>query len=228
MGDKFSTEFFFDHFNLEYSHHCHELNKLVYKTDYEKWSLIDIHRDKAPKISDYAGSLLNHDFFWECVGYYRAETFPRGKAGRLIENSFGTYQNMQSAFLSACMNMDNPGWGWLVVDGDNKVHVMTTENSSNPVISGADFVPLLNIDLWEHAYYPLWRDDKEGYIKEFFHIINWDNVNRKITTPREINFEKYGDYKYKAPPQPVTSSQETEEEDDMPEHYQQLHHQSEE
>jgi len=79
------------------------------------------------------------------------------------------------------MQMTTPGWGWLVMDSNDRLHVMTTEHSGNPIIIGTEYMPVVAIDLWEHSYFPIWRDDKESYIKEFYHIINWENVNESLS-----------------------------------------------
>jgi Fe-Mn family superoxide dismutase len=107
---------------------------------------------------------------------------PEGKRGepsadlkKAMESAFGGMDNFKKEFAAKAGGQFGSGWGWLVVDKDMKLSVVSTANQDNPVSDG--HLPLLGIDVWEHAYYLKYQNKRADYIDAWFNVVNWNRVN---------------------------------------------------
>jgi Fe-Mn family superoxide dismutase len=124
-------------------------------------------------IINNAGGVYNHNFFWSILK--KDVPFnPNSKIGKEILNEFTTFEGFKEEFTNKATTLFGSGWVWLVLDS-NKLKIVQTQNQDS-VIS-KKMIPLIAIDVWEHAYYLKYKNSRKDFIENFFSIINWDKVN---------------------------------------------------
>lgn len=163
-------------------HHAAYVEKtrtLVQRTGMEGASLEEIVLSSAVggPLFNAAAQAWNHGFLWHsmCPGGGGA---PRGAIARLIEESFGGHTAFCQKFVTAAGDQFGSGWAWLVLDG-TRLRIVATPNAETPLVT--NLVPLLTIDVWEHAYYLDYQHRRLDYIAAFLaHLVNWDFANRNL------------------------------------------------
>ncbi|HLC62578.1 MAG TPA: superoxide dismutase, partial [Candidatus Nanoarchaeia archaeon] len=98
---------------------------------------------------------------------------PHGNAGDAIKHTFGGFDKFKEEFTNAGLNRFGSGWAWVVADG-GKLAVISTANQDSPLMEGK--VPLLGIDVWEHAYYLKYQNKRGDYLNAFWNVVNWKKV----------------------------------------------------
>ncbi len=125
-----------------------------------------------------AAQAWNHSFYWNCMKPKGGGT-PTGALADKIKADFGSYEKFVEAFKTAGATQFGSGWAWLVLDNDT-LKVTKTLNAENPLTDGQ--VPLLTMDVWEHAYYLDYQNKRPDYIDTFItKLINWDFVSANLT-----------------------------------------------
>lgn len=172
----FLTEETFNfHYNKHHFAYIDKLNKLMVDTPFEKMSL----EEMMPKsleagrkdIFNNAAQAWNHTFFWYCMA-------PKAKASlgsemkALLERDFGSVADFQTKFETTGVGQFGSGWVWLMRDAAGKLTVESTGNADAPFVSNPGKTPVLVCDVWEHAYYIDYRNERPRFLKSF-----WDNVN---------------------------------------------------
>jgi|SRR5690554_345946 len=136
--------------------------------------------------SDYvrnnAGGYYNHTLFWANMapeGYSQ----PSEKLKKAINETFGSLDNFKKEFGDKAKGVFGSGWAWLVKQNDGSLVVSSTSNQDNPLMDIAEVkgVPLLALDVWEHAYYLKYQNKRADYVDNFWKIVNWEEVNRRFT-----------------------------------------------
>lgn len=127
-------------------------------------------------VRNNGGGFWNHAFFWNSMR--KGGGAPSGRLAGAIDRDFGGLEALQAAFDAKGANQFGSGWAWLVADADGTLKVTATPNQDNPLMDvvterGA---PLLVNDVWEHAYYLTYRNDRAGYLKAWWSIVDWDAV----------------------------------------------------
>jgi Fe-Mn family superoxide dismutase len=127
-------------------------------------------------IRNNGGGHYNHSFFWTILSPDKTELSP--KLSKAINTEFGSFERFKSEFEKVAMSRFGSGWAWLIVTGD-KLKIISTPNQDNPIMGDAPEkgVPILALDLWEHAYYLNYQSNRSAYIKAFWNIVNWDKVS---------------------------------------------------
>jgi Fe-Mn family superoxide dismutase len=133
-----------------------------------------IPEDVRTAVRNHGGGHSNHSFFWKIMSPQKDQT-PSGKLLEQINKDFGSYEKFKEQFTTAALGVFGSGWAWLVKDG-KKLAVMTTPNQDSPLSQGK--IPILGIDVWEHAYYVRYFYKRIDYIGAFFNIINWHQVEK--------------------------------------------------
>ena len=162
---------------LDYHHGKHHqayvtnLNKLVEGSPLAKMPLEEIVKKADGGIFNNAAQVWNHTFYWNCLTPKGGGT-PTGELLAAIEKDFGSFDDFAKAFTQAAMTQFGSGWAWLVWNG-RKLAITKTGNAGNPLTDG--LVPLLTLDVWEHAYYVDFRNARPAYVDTFLkHLANWD------------------------------------------------------
>lgn len=132
-------------------------------------------------IRNHGGGHWNHSFFWKLMKPNGGGA-PEGKIAVEINNAFGSFDAFKIKMEEASMKRFGSGWAWLVVDADNKLAIGSTPNQDNPLMDLSDFKgkPLLGIDVWEHAYYLKYQNKRADYVKAWWNLLNWEEINKNL------------------------------------------------
>ncbi len=168
------------HHDKHHTGYTAKLNAALEGSDYAGKSIEDLLKglNSLPEslrtaVRNAGGGHFNHNLFWEILsprGGGKAE----GKLGDALASSFGSYDGFVKSFTDRAVGLFGSGWVWLVKDGAGTLSLEATPNQDNPLTGGK--IPLLGIDLWEHAYYLKYQNRRPEYIEGFFHLINWEKV----------------------------------------------------
>lgn len=129
-------------------------------------------------IKNNAGGAYNHGFFFDIMT--SKKTNPKGKLLDAINRDFGSYDDFKKAFTKASLDVFGSGWAWLVSDSDGKLTIITTANQDSPIT--LNLKPIIGLDLWEHAYYLKYKNQRSSYIDNWFNVINWDKAFEYYTS----------------------------------------------
>lgn len=162
------------HYDKHHRGYVDKLNKLIEGTPYAGLSLEDIvikaREDAAIDILNNALQVWNHTFLWESMSP-NGGSMPEGRIKQLVEENFGDLDTFRKRFTDAALSHFGSGWVWLVLDGP-KLRILSTGNADSPV--GTHMVPLMTLDVWEHAYYIDYRNERARYVDTFLDkLVNW-------------------------------------------------------
>lgn len=130
------------------------------------------------QIRNNGGGHVNHSFFWKIMGPGKGGE-PKGKVSEAIDKKFGSFDKFKEEFAGAAAKRFGSGWAWLVVNNDGELEVVSTANQDSPLSDGKK--PILGIDVWEHAYYLNYQNKRPDYVKAFWNVVNWDEVEKLYT-----------------------------------------------
>ena len=141
--------------------------------------------DQAPEairttLRNNVGGHVNHALFWEILSP-KGGGQPKGELAEAITGAFGTFDAFKTQFSDAAMKRFGSGWAWLVVS-EGKLAVQSTANQDSPLMTGA--VPVLGLDVWEHAYYLHYQNRRTDYVTAFWNVVNWEKVQESFKTAR--------------------------------------------
>jgi len=171
------------HYGKHHAGYVEKLNKLVKGTPYARMSLEQIieqtarDKDKA-EIFNNAGQVWNHDFFWRSMTPQGGGSPGREIANR-IDKDFGSFDKFAKQFVDRAIGQFGSGWTWLVA-AENGLQVVSTPNAEPPMISGQ--FALLTCDVWEHAYYLDYQNDRKAFAEAFLaKLVNWDFAAEQLS-----------------------------------------------
>lgn len=160
------------HYGKHHAAYVNNLNGLVDGTELADVSLEEIIAAAEPGgLYDNAAQVWNHTFYWASMAPQGGGT-PSGDLAAAIDRSFGSYQAFRDQFTADAVGNFGSGWTWLVKNGAD-VAIVKTDDADTPIKHGQ--VPLLTIDIWEHAYYLDYQNARPAYVAAFLdHLVNWD------------------------------------------------------
>lgn len=126
-------------------------------------------------VRNNGGGHLNHSMFWQLM-VPKASKLPTDKIKKEIEKYFVSFDNFKKLFSDEAKKRFGSGWAWLCLDKHNKLIITSTANQDNPISVG--LMPILGLDVWEHAYYLKYRNKRVDYIDSWWNIINWKFVEK--------------------------------------------------
>jgi Fe-Mn family superoxide dismutase len=126
-------------------------------------------------VRNNAGGHANHSFFWKIMGP-NAGGSPKGKLADAINSTFGSFDQFKEKFQAAAIGRFGSGWAWLVLNKQGKLEITSTPNQDTPISDGLK--PIFGIDVWEHAYYLLYQNRRPDYLKAYWNVVNWDEVEK--------------------------------------------------
>lgn len=185
------------HYTKHHQAYVNNLNAAVTKfPELGDLGLADISKavgsDRLPKevataVRNNGGGHWNHSFFWRVMTNPSSTGGPSGEIKDAIEAKFGSVDEMQKLFSGAAAGRFGSGWAWLVAKEDGSLEITSTPNQDNPLMPIADVhgIPVLGLDVWEHAYYLKYQNRRPEYITEFWKIVNWERVAENYSLAKE-------------------------------------------
>ncbi len=158
------------HYTKHHAAYFNKLNPLVEGKPEASMSLRELIVKASGGIFNNAAQAWNHTFFWDCMSPSGGGK-PAGKLAAAIESSFGSFDAFKEQFSNAASTLFGSGWAWLAADPSGKLEIMSLGNADNPIKYGKE--PVLTIDVWEHAYYIDYRNDRPKFVSGFWDVLNW-------------------------------------------------------
>ncbi len=165
-----------------YLKNLNQLNTLLKEANYNySYSLKELiqHIDIFPlnirgEILYYLSSILNHNLYFYNISNQN-NTLPTRKIEKEINKYFGSYEEFKKQFIQKAMNLKGSGYTFLVKDEEGTLKIINTSNEDSPYYYG--MIPIISLDLWEHAYLLQYKNDRKSYIENFFKVIDFDKIN---------------------------------------------------
>ncbi len=132
-------------------------------------------------VRNNGGGHYNHTLFWQIMSPNGGGQ-PTGELADAINQTFGSFEKFQEEFTKAALTRFGSGWAWLVVKSDGKLAVTSTPNQDNPLMDGDQ--PILGLDVWAHAYYLKYQNKRPDYVKAWWNVVNWEEVNKRYLNAR--------------------------------------------
>lgn len=172
------------HHTKHHAGYTANLNKAVEGTALEGKTLEEIFASvsSAPAaVRNNGGGFYNHNLYWAVMAP-PSGSHPEGELLDAINGAFGSVDEFKSQFGTAAATRFGSGWAWLVKKADGSLTVSSTPNQDNPLMDLAEVkgLPVLGIDVWEHAYYLNYQNRRPEYIEAFWNVINWEEVARRF------------------------------------------------
>jgi len=141
-----------------------------------------IPEDIRMAVRNNGGGYYNHNFFWTIL---KKDVALVGKLADAIKSKWGSYDKFKEEFSNAAATRFGSGWAWLVTDSSGQLSVVSTQNQDTPISEGK--IPIICLDVWEHAYYLKYQNKRPDYIQAFFRIIDWEQADKYYTAALNPN-----------------------------------------
>jgi Fe-Mn family superoxide dismutase len=188
LEPQISSETLQYHYKKHHAGYVDKLNGLIEGTSLEGVPLEEILVREGPgKVFNNAAQAWNHTFYWNSMTSDRNMQASAELADKLIKN-FGSLMQFRQDFAEVATGQFGSGWAWLVREDSGKIKVISTANADNPLKQG--LVPLLVCDVWEHAYYIDYRNDRSLYVEKFLELVNWDFMEKNLEDSDSKEWEK--------------------------------------
>ena len=159
------------HYGKHHRAYVKELNNLIKGSEFENATLEQVIRDSSGPLFNNAAQTWNHTFFWNCMAP-RGGGKPTGALAEAMNDKWGSYAQFKEAFSKSAISNFGSGWTWLVFRSEG-VDIVNTDDADNPMTQGDE--PLLTLDVWEHAYYVDYRNERPKFVEAFFkNLVNWN------------------------------------------------------
>jgi len=144
-------------------------------------NLDELPADIQTAVRNNGGGYYNHCFFWTILAPAGTANMTPKLEKKLIDN-FGSIDAFKAEFEKAAISRFGSGWVWLIKGVDGKLSIISTANQDNPLMQDAKVkgIPVLTLDVWEHAYYLKYQSKRAAYAKAFWNVVNWREVERLI------------------------------------------------
>tara|TARA_B100000524_G_scaffold311504_1_gene188088 strand:- start:58 stop:651 length:594 start_codon:yes stop_codon:yes gene_type:complete len=169
------------HHSKHHAGYTTKLNVAIEGTSYVGQSIETILASElSPGLRNNGGGYYNHCLFWSIISPNGGGR-PSGNLADAINSTFGSFEEFKSVFSNAAATQFGSGWAWLCAK-NGKLSVCSTPNQDNPLMkSGCGDIPILGIDVWEHAYYLKYQNRRPDYIEAFFNVVDWNEVSRRYS-----------------------------------------------
>jgi Fe-Mn family superoxide dismutase len=173
------------HHGKHHAAYVNNLNAALTGTPHEGKSLeelMSIVSQLAPAVRNNGGGHFNHSLFWTVLSPNGGGA-PTGELATAIARDFGSFETFKEKFAQAAATRFGSGWAWLCSE-KGKLSICSTPNQDNPlmdVVTDCKGIPVLGLDVWEHAYYLKYQNRRPDYISAFWNIVNWNEVSRRYT-----------------------------------------------
>ena len=182
LGPHMSAETLDLHHGKHHKAYVDKVNEMVDGMGLEGASLVEVIREArergARSLFNNAAQVWNHSFFWQCLAPAEGQR-PTGQLAELIDECFGGVDPMLAALKEEAVGHFGSGWAWLVQDG-GKLKILSLHDADTPVVRDG-VKPLLTLDVWEHAYYVDYRNERPKFAEKILgNIVNWEFVAKNL------------------------------------------------
>ena len=165
------------HYGKHHRKYVETANQMLEQQPVQARTLDELVRSSTGKLFNNAGQVWNHNFYWQSLSPRPGK--PGGALRSQLERDFGSYEAFVDKFSAAAIGQFGSGWAWLV-QKDGKLEVLATPNAESPMAKGIRC--LLTVDVWEHAYYIDYRNERDRYVKALIEQrLNWEFAERNLT-----------------------------------------------
>lgn len=168
------------HHDKHHAGYTSKLNDAIAGTEKDGKSIEEILKNVESSdsaVRNNGGGFYNHSLFWKVMSPNGGGE-PTGALAEAIKSDLGGMEKLKEDFNKAAATRFGSGWAWIIVGSDGKLHITSSPNQDNPLMSFADKkgTPILGLDVWEHAYYLKYQNKRPDYISAFWNVINWAQV----------------------------------------------------
>jgi Fe-Mn family superoxide dismutase len=140
-----------------------------------------VPEDIRTAVRNNGGGYANHSLFWTVMSPDGGGE-PDDDLAAAIADTFGSFAQFKETFSNTASGRFGSGWGWLVLDGGGNLHVYSTANQDSPYMQG--HIPILGLDVWEHAYYLHYQNRRGDYISNWWNVVDWAQVAKNFEESR--------------------------------------------
>ena len=174
------------HYSKHHAGYVKNLNDALKGTAEEKMTLQQLFSKISAlpaAVRNNAGGHYNHEMFWSILTPEK-DTKPSADLLKAITDQFGNLENLKQKLNEAALSRFGSGWVWICVSGDNNLEISSTANQDNPLMDDAQKkgIPILCIDIWEHAYYLKYQNKRADYLSAIWNVINWSEVSARYNS----------------------------------------------
>ena len=171
------------HYTKHHAAYTNNLNNAIKGTELETKSIDEILKNISKQtmvIRNNGGGFYNHNLFWDIMSP-KGGGEPKGDLLQAIQRDFGSFEKLKELFNAAATTRFGSGWAWLI-NQNGKLIVNSTPNQDNPLMDIAEIkgIPILALDVWEHAYYLKYQNRRIEYIDAFWNVVNWEKVAKRF------------------------------------------------
>lgn len=170
------------HYTKHHQGYVNNLNKAIEGTDLAGKSLTELLQvaGKNVAVRNNGGGHYNHSLFWTILSPNGGGA-PVGDIAGAIDSKFGNFDSFKDVFNQSAATRFGSGWAWLLVTAAGTLEVVSSANQDNPMMDVSEIkgIPVLGLDVWEHAYYLHYQNRRPDYISAFWNVVNWTEVERR-------------------------------------------------
>jgi Fe-Mn family superoxide dismutase len=172
-------------YNKHHAQYVSRVNEIINGTSYDKLNIEEIilrlgHKVRTPKeeiLYNNVGQAFNHNVYWSSLSSVHGQK-PSENFINLISDNFSSLSQFKVLFSAKAKGLFGSGWVWLVQNKNYSLEILTTYNGETPLLYGKK--PLFNCDIWEHAYYLDYKNDRSTYLENFWNLINWHGIEKNL------------------------------------------------
>lgn len=165
------------HYGKHHATYVNNLNKLTGGTEFEGAGLEEIIKRAEGGIFNNGAQVWNHTFYWNCMSPEGSRE-PTGALLSAMKSDFGSFEDFKEKFSTAAATLFGSGWAWLVKTPQGKLDIVQESNAGNPLRKGLE--PIMTCDVWEHAYYIDKRNRRPAYIDDFWKVVDWETIGKRL------------------------------------------------
>jgi Fe-Mn family superoxide dismutase len=171
LAPAISKETILFHYGRHHKGYVNKTNELLKGTPIKDANLEAIVRNSTGELFNNAAQAWNHTFYWQCLSPNPKDYKPSSALKRALESSFGSLEEFLEQFNDHAQKNFGSGWTWLVREPEGKLSILDTKNADTPITENCD--PLLVADVWEHAYYIDYRNERKKHLEALSRVLNW-------------------------------------------------------
>lgn len=177
------------HYEKHHRGYVNKLNALLENSDLKEKSLEELVRTQEGTIFQLAAQSWNHAFYWNTLSPDGGNQ-PIGELAKEIEKNFGSFESFKREFEKIAIGHFGSGWAWLIVDPSDNLRIISTHDADSPLRE--KYIPLICCDVWEHAYYIDYRNDRAKYLQAFWNLVDWEFANDNFLQKKvpDLGFER--------------------------------------